>query len=265
MEVVKSLLPQQSSTGSSSDDAAQRYCDLMNARTVADSEYQCKLCGNKGYLFRVENGEAVARPCKCQGPRDSLRRMKRSGLENTIRNCTFASFWAAEPWQQKLLSAAKAFAADPKGWFYLGGQVGCGKTHLCTAIVRELLLAGMEARYFPWRDGVARLKGQLNTEEYDAAMKDLKAVKVLYIDDLFKGGTADGRPSQADINIAFELLNHRYLDRGLIAILSSEWTVMELLEMDEAVGSRVYERASDYCLAITKDPAKNWRMKGAAG
>ena len=265
MEAVKSLLPQQSSTGSSSDDAAQRYCDLMNARTVADSEYQCKLCGNKGYLFRVENGEAVARPCKCQGPRDSLRRMKRSGLENTIRNCTFASFRAVEPWQQKLLSAAKAFAADPQGWFYLGGQVGCGKTHLCTAIVRELLLAGMEARYFPWRDGVARLKGQLNTEEYDQTMRDLKGVKVLYVDDLFKGGSADGRPSQADVNIAFELLNHRYLDRGLITILSSELTVEDLMRLDEAVGSRVYERSKEHCLSIAKDPAKNWRMKGAAG
>lgn len=264
MEAVKSLLPQASSSEPTCD-PVQRYCDVLNARRVDGADYNCDLCGNKGYIFRPMDGEAVAFPCKCKGPRDSIKRMKRSGLESTIRNCTFASFQTAEPWQRHMADVARDYVREPQGWFYIGGQVGCGKSHLCTAMVREFLLQGMEARYFPWRDGVARLKGQLNTEEYDQAMRDLKSVRVLYVDDLFKGGSADGRPSQADINIAFELLNHRYLDRGLITILSSELTVEDLMRLDEAVGSRVYERSKGHYLAIDRDPAKNWRMKGAAG
>ena len=264
MEAVKSLLPQISSSEPTCD-PVQRYCDVLNARRVDGADYNCDLCGNKGYIFRPMDGEPVAFPCKCRGPRDSIKRMKRSGLESTIRGCTFASFQTAEPWQRHMADVARDYVREPQGWFYIGGQVGCGKSHLCTAMVRELLLAGMEARYFPWRDGVARLKGQLNTEEYDQAMRDLKSVKVLYVDDLFKGGSADGKPSQADVNIAFELLNHRYLDRGLITILSSELTVEDLMRLDEAVGSRVYERSKGHYLAIDRDPAKNWRMKGAAG
>ena len=264
MEAVKNLLSPCESSASTCD-TVQRYCDILNARRVESSDYNCDLCGNKGFIFRPVDGEPVAFPCKCKGPRDSIKRMKRSGLESTIRNCTFASFQVAEPWQRHMADVARDYVREPQGWFYIGGQVGCGKSHLCTAMVRELLLAGMEARYFPWRDGVARLKGQLNTEEYDQAMRDLKSVKVLYVDDLFKGGSADGRPSQADVNIAFELLNHRYLDRGLITILSSELTVEDLMRLDEAVGSRVYERSKGHYLAIDRDPAKNWRMKGASG
>lgn len=264
MEAVKSLLPQASSSEPTCD-PVQRYCDILNARRVDGADYNCDLCGNKGYIFRPADGEPVAFPCKCRGPRDSIKRMKRSGLESTIRNCTFTSFQTAEPWQRHMADVARDYVREPQGWFYIGGQVGCGKSHLCTAMVREFLLQGMEARYFPWRDGVARLKGQLNTEEYDQAMRDLKGVRVLYVDDLFKGGSADGRPSQADINIAFELLNHRYLDRGLITILSSELTVEDLMRLDEAVGSRVYERSKGHYLAIDRDPAKNWRMKGASG
>lgn len=263
MEAVKSLLPQASSSEPTCD-PVQRYCDILNARRVDGSDYNCDLCGNKGYIFRPVDGEPVAYPCKCKGTRDSIKRMKRSGLESTIRNCTFASFQVSETWQKHMADVARDYVREPQGWFYIGGQVGCGKSHLCTAMVREFLLQGMEARYFPWRDGVARLKGQLNTEEYDRAMRDLKSVRVLYVDDLFKGGSADGRPSQADINIAFELLNHRYLDRGLITILSSELTVEDLMRLDEAVGSRVYERSKGHYLAIDRDPAKNWRMKGAA-
>ena len=263
MEAVKSLLPQASSSEPTCD-PVQRYCDILNARRVDGADYNCDLCGNKGYIFHPVDGEPVAYPCKCKGPRDSIKRMKRSGLESTIRNCTFASFQVSETWQKHMADVARDYVREPQGWFYIGGQVGCGKSHICTAMVREFLLQGMEARYFPWRDGVARLKGQLNTEDYDQAMKDLKAVKVLYVDDLFKGGSADGRPSQADINIAFELLNHRYLDRGLITILSSELTVEDLMGLDEAVGSRVYERSKGHYLAIDRDPAKNWRMKGAA-
>lgn len=244
----------------------QMQCDDMNRKTRNDPDYNCPLCGNKGVIFRVtDDCEIVGTPCKCKATRDSIRRMRRSGLESVIRKCTFDAYIAKEPWQQNILTKAKSFANDPTGWFFIGGQVGCGKSHICTAIIRKLLLEGMECRYFPWRD-VTTLKGMFG-EEYKDAVSELKNVKVLYIDDLFKGGTEEKngtvRPTQADINIAFEIINHRYINRNLITLFSSEKSVDDIMDIDMAVGSRIYEMSKNHCIEVGRDQSRNYRTAEA--
>jgi DNA replication protein DnaC len=83
---------------------------------------------------------------------------------------------------------------------------------------------------------------------------------VLYIDDFFK--TESGKlPTTAEINIAFEILNFRYNNPDLVTIISSEKGMSELLEIDEATGSRIFERSKDYSISIAKDKNKNYRLK----
>lgn len=106
-----------------------------------------------------------------------------------------------------------------------------------------------------WRDVSVRAKAVVNDEEYGRIVDPLKRVKVLYIDDLFKGGA----PKEADIKLAFEILNYRYADQKLLTVISSERTIEELLDIDEAVGSRIYERSRGYYLPL--DGMKNWRLK----
>ena len=65
------------------------------------------------------------------------------------------------------------------------------------------------------------------------------AKRILVIDDLFKNGAAD-----ADVRIIFEILNYRYLNR-LPIIISSEMVSFELLDIDEAIGSRIREMCKD--------------------
>lgn len=149
------------------------------------------------------------------------------------------------------------YARNPVGWFALCGQSGCGKTHLCTAICRELLLAGKNVRYMLWRDEIVRIKQ--GGEEQQRILEDFKNVQVLYIDDLFKSG--DARPTAADINYAFEILNYRYNCPELITILSSELTEDELLDVDEAVGGRIYERARAFTIGRSRE--KNYRIRKA--
>ena len=76
---------------------------------------------------------------------------------------------------------------------------------------------------------------------------------MLYIDDLFKGNVTG-----ADLNLAFQLINARYNDRKLITILSSELTLSEIIEQDEALGGRIYERARGFVLAA---PNRNRRLQ----
>lgn len=263
MEELRELIPSSQSLESSSDDWQVK---ALNAGRIESSLYECPACGNKTVIYRrTEFGEIIAIPCKCRKIRESIRLMKRSGLEQSIRSQTFDSYHAAEPWQKNILDRAMAYAAHPEGWFFIGGQVGCGKTHICTAIVRKLLLEGRSAKYFPWRE-VSHLKG-LHGNDLTEALNALRGVSVLYMDDFFKGGTmaSDGKikPSAADLNIAFEIINHRYINKDLVTIFSSERSIDEIMELDEAVGSRIYQRTKGNYLYISPDSRKNYRMGGA--
>lgn len=192
--------------------------------------------------------------------RRSLKRIERSGLKDLLSTRTFETFRTVEPWQAEMKRKGQAFLTDNDGkWFAAMGAVGSGKTHLCTAICGELLNAGLEVRYIRWRNEGARLKSLVAArDEYERMIAPLKTVQVLYIDDLFKSQTGK-ELTQGDINLAFELLDHRYGDQRLVTIISSEKTVEEILTIDEAIGSRIFDRCRDYYLCLTGN--KNQRIR----
>lgn len=229
--------------------------------------YDCRLCKNKGYIVKVaeyHNGwQLVQAPCKCVEIRNSILRMKKSGLKDIIKDYTFDKFDASEEWQKTIKSAAVDYAKHPEGWFALCGQSGCGKTHLCTAICRELLLDGRRVKYMLWRDDVVKIKGAVTeSAEYTKLIDEYKNVDVLYIDDLFKTGKVDNavqKPTVADINVAFEIINYRYNNPALLTIISSELTQDELIDIDEAIGGRIYERAKAFTIGKNRD--RNYRIR----
>ena len=256
---------------------AARSASLLEHERRKASEYNklagglsgpdCAECRNKGHA-RVVNadGTAVMRECGCMARREAMRRIERSGLKDQLSECTFDSFRDDLPWQKLAKQAAMSYLDGYEGkWFFAGGQVGAGKTHLCTAIVGGLLGRGMAARYMLWRDETVRLKALVTDEAaYGAAIAEFKGAEALYIDDFLK--PACGRePSAADVGMAFELLNHRYNNRGLPTIISSERLLGEILDIDEAVGSRIYQRSKGHCLEIGHDAGKNYRLHGQGG
>ena len=253
-------------------DYEQFRVDGMNAiegKRHLDDGYECKACKNKGYIIKLVDGEngsyyTVSTPCKCEEVRRSIIRMKKSGLKDIIKDYTFEKFEVTEPWQQAIKTAAEDYAKHPEGWFFLGGQSGSGKTHLCTAISREFLLAGKRVIYMLWRDDVVKIKGAVtDSEEYSNIIDRFKKADVLYIDDLFKTGKAADntvqQPTGADINVAFEIINYRYNNPSLLTIISSELSEDELIEIDEAIGGRIFERAKTFTIAKSRD--RNYRIK----
>ncbi|MDE6148589.1 MAG: ATP-binding protein [Ruminococcus sp.] len=223
--------------------------------------YDCPKCHNKGNYMAVLNDEEILRPCECMEKRKMLKAIHESGLEEILSQCTFDSFEATEDWQKNIKYKAVKYAEDNEGkWFYIGGQVGSGKTHICTAIVGKLIKAGHNAKYMMWRDEIVRLKAMRNSEDFDDMIAEYKKIKVLYIDDLFK--TVQGKqPTQADIDIAFEIINYRYIHKDLITIFSCEKYIDEITEIDEAVGSRINQKARGFNLAVAFDKSRNYRLK----
>ena len=112
-----------------------------------------------------------------------------------------------------------------------------------------------EIRFMQWRDDSTALKqGVKEREWYEAETRKYKQVPVLYIDDFFKGGVTD-----ADIKLAYEILNARYNNEPLRTIISSEMSLEEIGKIDEAISGRIYERARGF---ILKAPDENYRLRG---
>lgn len=276
MEGMKTILQRLDMGHGSSmnnDDFVQFKVDCDNRRNgnlhEADG-YNCEICKNKGIIYKTHRYlgdlKQIIADCDCMTIRKSIMRMKRSGLEDVIKKCTFGKFEATEPWQKIVKDAAVEYAENPVGWFFIGGQSGCGKTHICTAICRELLLKGKETFYMKWRDDIAKMKGlSLDADERENMINKYKNAEVLYIDDLFKTGrNPDGtepKPTAADINIAFEIINYRYCKPDLLTIISSELSINEILNIDEATGGRICERSK--VTNIAKDRSRNYRTRNA--
>lgn len=218
------------------------------------------LCDGSGWLEIDKDGVLVMQQCKCLSRQKSLFMLRKSGILPLIKKCRFDTFTTPDAWQKEVKDSTIKYAKYPdEKWFYIGGQVGSGKTHLCTAIVASLIRRGYESKYMLWRDEVRILKDSIRENEYCDKMEFLKHVPVLYIDDFFY--SSDGRPTAGDINIAFELLNMRYINKA-ITIISSEYSVMETIDISESVGSRIYEMTKNgSCVTIAKDINKNFRLK----
>ena len=108
----------------------------------------------------------------------------------------------------------------------------------------------------PYRDNIIILKQNMMDEEYyRKSINKFKKAKVLLIDDLFKGSITG-----SDINIMFEIINYRYLN-GLPLIVSCEKSIEEIINIDEAIGSRLYEMSCDYAISLS-GKRLNYRMYG---
>ena len=213
----------------------------------------CPICNNTGHLLYRKDGITYAKECECMAKRRFLRRVRKSGMDDMLARYTFESFETPTAELASIKAIAEEFCNANAGWFFICGKSGSGKTHICTAICSRLLEKGNEVYYMSWRDESRQLKALMNTDEIDGKLERLKRVKVLYIDDFLKGGR-----NEADIRLAFEIINARYNDTRLRTLISTEETLDSLLRIDEALGSRIIERSKG---CRCRAPKENWRLK----
>lgn len=229
-------------------DSTLKQCDLDNV--------DCPLCNNSGVITRTdENGCMWSRPCECMKQRVSKRRLKDSGLQDMIERYNFDSYKTPSVKYAQIKAKAIEFVNNPSAECYvIVGRSGSGKTHICTAICQWLIENNWAVKYMMWRTEAAELKAMINErEEYRKAINKLRNIPVLYIDDFFKGSI-----SEADVNLAFTILNDRYNSTGKKTIISTERTIEQLIQIDEAIGGRIAERARGF---IIQAPNENWRTK----
>lgn len=250
---------------------AVRSVEMMRRKNeeAPESRQVCLICGGTAWadVGELIDGYHFVTACKCHEVQVSRQRMKESGLSRIMQEYTFDSFQTVKPFQKAIAQMCASYVQavltgdpfKPMPWLFLGGQSGCGKTHICTAVVNKLLSENVPCTYVSWNEESRKLKAASNDPEYPEVIRPLLEAKVLYIDDLFKG-KAKTPPTEADVKIAWEILNRRDV-QGLATIVSSEWTLDELVGLDASLGGHIKARCgSRFAGSIDQDSTKNFRL-----
>jgi DNA replication protein DnaC len=248
--------------------------------------FSCSQCKDKGFLLEKSpdlhedgtqklwpNGQLkfneVLKDCVCSKKRQSDHLLKFSEITEEFKKMTFGSFVLEG--KLEAIRSAHQCAVDYFKVFdqikdhrcnsiSLLGQSGTGKTHLLTALANNLIMKKqVSVLYFPFVEGFNNLKDDFNLLE--EKLTKMKRISVLFIDDLFKGRSF---PTDFQIEQMFGVINYRYLNHKPIMI-SSEKTVDELCDIDEALGTRIYQMSKDYTVVIKGDRrVLNHRLAGVS-
>lgn len=226
----------------------------------------CEKCNDTTWIFyKDENGNEYATPCECREKVIAVNLMKASGISEEDAKKGFAGF---ETFDEYPLFSAKNTAIEYVQKFadieneransiIFSGASGRGKTTLGMAVANNLISSGVGVRYMMYRDASTKLKQLLGSENkflYEDMMYRLKNARVLFIDDLLKG-----KITESDVNIIYEIINYRYLNKKPV-IVSTEKTLEQLLEFDEAIGSRLIEMSKGYIITFDRS-TPNYRLR----
>lgn len=249
-------------------DKMQRYNATVGHLNELDG-IDCPLCLNRGDIAEFQKVNGMWREsfsiCKCKKVRQAKQRIADSGLSKQLASCTFDAYKAETDFQTRMKNGAMHFVSAPYSdfWLFMGGAVGSGKTHLCTAVCSALLKAGIAVKYMDWDSESKTILGSLpDYAAFEEAVKPYKTCDCLYIDDLFKTGQ-NAVPGDAMIRLAFEIINYRY-SRQLKTIISCEHLLDELIAIDAGLGSRIAQRAGKYVFSVARNDGRNYRIKKTA-
>ena len=236
----------------------QQRIDRLNAQSGTATDPRCPHCRGKGYVYFLDGTYERTRECVCMAEVRAAARAKKSGLGELYDIYTLENYGTQRKWQAAIKAKAETYIAAKRGWFFVCGRSGSGKTHIITAIARELIKEGFDTRYLIWRSDAMRLKRMINEPAYEAAMREYMDCDLLVIDDLWQGENV----SEADRNLAFEIINARYNAPSRLTLLSSEKPLNKICSTSEPVGGRIYQRARGFVLQTGDE---NLRLSGCEG
>jgi len=170
-----------------------------------------------------------------------------SGVVGEARVQTFLNFEAVVG-SKKALTAAQALALGQSDfvWLLLYGGTGCGKTHLCNAMMKEVRERGWEAKLYMAADLFSLLRQAISDNRTDDVLTKLKELFFLVIDDYGVEYGSNWEEAKFD-----ELMTSRYA-RGLPTVVTTNKDFEALPDRiksrfkDKRMSRAVYNSAPDY-------------------
>ena len=171
------------------------------------SEYECDLCKDTGFVMVKQGDYEFAQRCQCYERRQAKRRIKASGISEEFQQKGFKDF---DDRGDPRLRGAKERAQK----YYQGFMENENSRH------NSIILCG-QVGAGKTHLGMAICNNLLN----------VCGVGIMYM---------AYRNAMTEINILYELVNYRYMNNKPM-VISTEKLPDELLNFDEAVGSRILE------------------------
>ena len=234
----------------------QRNTELMARRRAllvklgypedyTDVHYTCTVCSDTGF--------AGTRMCKCLKQLLITKNIQSSGMGKLIDKQSFDNFslevYASNPdhyaRMERNLKIARSFAdnfAKRSDNLLLIGTTGTGKTHLSTAIAKEVIAQGFDVLY----DSVQNIINDFEKDKFKSGYNPTESLSekynecdLLIIDDLGAEFI-----TQFSISTLYNLINTRQ-NKGLSTIISTNLSATELAGKYEG---RIYSRiiGADY-------------------
>ena len=219
----------------------ERKAELVKLSLPTDYSnvhYTCTTCSDTGFVG--------TKMCKCLKELLIMKNIKSSGMGNLIEKQTFESFELGvyggedKAHMEQIFNYAKTYAssfARNKGNLLLIGTTGTGKTHISSAIAKEIIHQGFDVIY----DSVQNIVSDFENDKFKSGYGQHENVSdkylecdLLIIDDL---GTEFA--SQFTTACLYNLLNTRQ-NKGLATIISTNLSAKELAgKYDGRIYSRI--------------------------
>jgi len=218
----------------------------------------CEFCSGTGW---EPVGEKGVRPCRCRAEDRRLHILAAANVPRRYENCKFESY-KPKPAADEAGISQRIALHDSKyivdqypnvevGLLFLG-PCGVGKTHLATAIIRELaLLKGISCLFYDFRDLLKEIQDSYNPVSQTTELKVLEPVyeaEVLVLDEL-----GASKPTDWVRDTMTQIINTRYNDKRLTIITSNyldEPQQPNEETLTDRVGVRLRSRLHEMCKVV---------------
>ena len=206
-----------------------------------DVHYTCTKCSDSGYT-------ADGRLCTCFKEALAIENIKSSGLGRLFEKQSFETFdlerFSYDPYIYEMMkrnyNMAKRYARDfgkQQQNLVMMGYTGTGKTHLCTAIAREVISRGYTVIYETAQNIISDFEAdrfRSGYGPYEPKAQKYHECDLLIIDDL---GTEF--VNQFSVSCIHNLMNTRY-NRDLCTVISTNLSIDQMRDKyDDRVVSRI--------------------------
>ena len=244
----------------------------------------CPICGGLGWKTVERDGISAAERCDCSLLERTAVLEENAGIPPLYREASFENFSIQRnnpPVHRILIKAftdASTFARDfpfktkKSGLLLIGGN-GSGKTHLATAVLRELTRKGFQCTFFTYqhlldkiRSGYDPNSGASAREAYQSALD----AEVLLLDDLGAHRVTDWVEDTITSIITHRANNRlpilattNFRDESLDGSMPAD-TAAQVARgpyLSERIGMRARSRLSEMCQVISTRGVPDYRER----
>jgi len=247
---------------------------------------QCPHCEGTGWKQVDRDGVEAVERCPCRLGQRQGALLEKAHIPERFREASFDNFFPPSPRENpianealtRVMLTAKAFAREypssAKSGLMFQGPTGVGKTHLATAVLKELIGRGFECAFFDYQNLLDRIRQSYNAAAGAADKQAYRAAldtDVILLDDLGSHRVTDWVEDTVTA-----IINHRYNARKALIVTtnlpdpelgdkitekdatSGHYNVKDTLA--DRIGSRARSRLYEICKVVQIN-AKDYRLK----